>query len=231
MTRHPPSCQHKQGTIPFTLHPHKTGDLFILCLYTSDILPSFGAWSDSSCIKSAGTSSIQLWPNRHLLDRLCGCLLKPHNVGNSTAKRETWEGNGIRMAMAGEAVRLTEQESGPAFLWCDGKYNNTTSVKAVVTNPHWAARASLPSIHSYMVSQLTTRWVGSSLASIYTFWTCQRKLLWGLNHINFSPWSPLSPSAVSLSTAVSAVNHPASWFSSEGPSWLLPALRPSYSSQ
>lgn len=33
------------------------------------------------------------------------------------------------MAMAGEAVRLTEQESGPTFLWCDGKYNNTASVK------------------------------------------------------------------------------------------------------
>lgn len=31
--------------------------------------------------------------------------------------------------MAGERARLTEQESHPAFRWCDGKWNNWASVK------------------------------------------------------------------------------------------------------
>lgn len=41
MTQHHPSCQHIQGTSPFTLHPHNPAGLFSSCLYTSDILPSF----------------------------------------------------------------------------------------------------------------------------------------------------------------------------------------------
>ena len=69
--------------------------------------------------------------------------------------------------MAGERARLTEQESHPAFLWCDRKWSNCASVKhqrqTCTHKPRrrHPTRASFPSIRSCVVSQLTTRWVAS----------------------------------------------------------------------
>lgn len=66
---------------------------------------------------------------KHCLYKLRNFLLKPHKLGNSPAEGEMGGRNSIRMVMAGETARLTEQESLPAFLWYDRKYHHTASVK------------------------------------------------------------------------------------------------------
>lgn len=164
-----------------------------------------------------------------MLAWLCGCLLKPHIVGNSMGKRETWEGNGIRMAIAGEAVRLTEQESGPAFRWCDGKYNNTASDKH-------QSRGNQPPLGSTCFSSQypclygesadhTMSWILSGF-HIYILKMPKEGTLRAESQQLFT----LVPS-LSLCGFTPAVSHPASWCSSEGPSWLLLALSHSYHSK
>lgn len=117
--------------------------------------------------------------------------------------------------MAGEMARLTELESHPAFLWCDGKYNNTASVKDqrhahMSTTPAAQHVLPFPSNRSYMVSQLTTRWVAPSAPFIWSSWRCQRKWLWGLSHINLSPRSHPSSSSLQQHPPIDpAVSHPA----------------------
>lgn len=69
------------------------------------------------------------WSAQSLPEKHCNFLLESHKLGNSRAEGEKEGWNRIRMVMAGEMAQLTELESHPAFLRCDGKYNNTASVK------------------------------------------------------------------------------------------------------
>lgn len=125
-------------------------------------------------------------------------------------------------------LRLTEQESGPAFPCCDGKYNNTALCQTpkpgfpTPTGQHvllfpvsipiwwvsWPQDESpplwLPYIHSQNAKgSYSEGWITST----------------------FHP-GPLSRPAFSP-----AVNQPASWCSSEGPSYLLPPLNHPYCSK
>lgn len=107
-------------------------------------------------------------------------LLKPHKLGNSLAEGGMGGRNSIRMVMAGETARLTEQESHPAFLWCDGKYNNTASVKdqrhGTLTLIHIRAQppppgTCFPSQYPFLLDESRNRTMSRS------FWTFQLSVL------------------------------------------------------
>lgn len=123
MTQHPRSCQNKQGTIPIALHTHNPGDLFSPCLYTFDILPSFGAWWSLVLLNQPepqASSSDQTFVGRSL-------RLPPKTTqsGGIPRLKGKWEKEIVSVWWWQVRLRLTEQESGPAFPRCDGKYNNT----------------------------------------------------------------------------------------------------------
>lgn len=78
--------------------------------------------------KTSHNLKYRILPEQHSLYKLPPWV-KPHKLRNSPAKGGIEGWNSIRMVLAGERAGLTEQESHPAFLCCDGKWSNCASVK------------------------------------------------------------------------------------------------------
>lgn len=184
MTKHSRCSQRKQAITPFTHFTHIIPQIYFLhactwpalkcCVNSTQTyfplgIPHSYIWA-VTIVKLAITLIIQLLTeqkNSPTSSMSKATRTHAHTLKNSPAEGETEGWNSIRMVMAGERARLTEQESHPAFLWCDRKWSNCASVKhqrqTCIHKPRrrHPTRASFPSIRSCVVSQLTTRWVAS----------------------------------------------------------------------